>query len=242
MSRKQRRAQENALKQSTVQSAADIPYARPTDTSKPKPSKTLLDIAAEKQAQLVPGSKLDPKNIANVTVDNDGKVVPLPGSSIENLEDPSTIEISPWLDTLFLSISLSLIHFTLSTLTMHQYAQSLEFPPLIRTTLFTAFPTLFLIVHLFHGHLLPISTTNLSSRRKSFLNILRQGVLLALANVSGCYLIYLTNDKGYYAVMKNAPGVGTLWVFAVLELGLVGALLGVVGPGIYAWWHGYGVL
>lgn len=70
---------------------------------------------------------------------------------------------------------------------------------------------------------------------------LRQGALLVIANAAGCYLIQLTNDKGYYAVMKNAPSLGTLWVWAILELGLLGAVLGVLGPGVYAWKKGYGM-
>ena len=58
---------------------------------------------------------------------------------------------------------------------------------------------------------------------------IRQLLLLVMANVSGGYLIFLCNDRGYYAVMKNAPSIGTLWVFSILELGLLGAVLGVLG-------------
>ena len=251
MSRRQKRAKQNTSNTKNVQSVNDIHYARPdTNTTHSKPAKTLLQIAAEKQAQLIPGSKLDTSNVLNVTVDQDGNIIPLspsnPANNLSNtadgIEQLESTEISPWLDSLFLSISLSLIHFTLSTLTMHQYAQELSFLPLIRTTLFTAFPTLFLIIHLFHGHLLPLRTSSLSEAQKSMISYLRQGLLLGIACASGCYLIYLTNDKGYYAVMKNAPGIGTLWVFAILELRLVGALLGVLGPGVYAWRMGYGVL
>lgn len=41
---------------------------------------------------------------------------------------------------------------------------------------------------------------------------------------TGCYLIYITNVYGYIAVMKNAPGIGCLWIWSVIELDLLWAL------------------
>ena len=247
MSRRQRRAQQN---KSTVQTADDIPYAQPTEKS--KPAKTLFEIAAEKQAQLNPSSRKfnfnpkDQSNVVNVTIDKDGNVVPVTPSSPESvsatLDADEEAEISPWLDTLFLATSLSALHFTLEALTVHQYAQELKFLPIFQHTVLMALPTLTLIIHLFHGHLLPISTASLPEKAGAALYGSRQFLLLVIANVAGCYLIQLTNDKGYYAVMKNAPSIGTLWVWAILELGLLGAVLGVLGPGLYAWKMGYGVL
>ena len=241
MSRRQRRAQQT---KSTVQTANDIPHARPPDTStkdNPQPAKTLFEIAAEKQAQLNHSARRfdfspnETSNVVNVKVNEDGSITPL--SEAEREEG-----ISPYLDTLFLATSLSALHFTLEVLTVHQYAQELRFYPIFQHTLLMAFPTLALIIHLFHGHLLPISTVAWPEKAQAALIGLRHFLLLVIANVAGCYLIQLTNDKGYYAVMKNAPSIGTLWVWAILELGLLGALLGVAGPGLYAWKMGYGVL
>ncbi len=239
MSRRQRRAQQN---RGSIQTADDIPHARPPDNStrdKNKPAKTLFEIAAEKQAQLNPSSRkfnFDPKDsstVVNVKIDESGNVVPI---------TEEEAEVSPWLDTLFLGTSLSALHFTLEVLTVHQYAQELRFGPIVQHTLLMAFPTLTLVIHLFHGHLLPISTAALPEKARAAFVGLRQFLLLVIANIAGCYLIQLTNDKGYYAVMKNAPSIGTLWVWAILELGLLGALLGVAGPGLYAWKMGYGIL
>ncbi|RMZ80244.1 hypothetical protein DV738_g2755, partial [Chaetothyriales sp. CBS 135597] len=171
------------------------------DLSAPKPAKTLFQIAEERRAQL-----LAEKN------DDD-------------------LPLSPIWDTLFLSTSLSAAHFTLSVLTMHQYAEKLVFAPLVRATLLTAFPFLTLAIHLVHGHLFP--------RALPLVYALRQTILLVVANVAGCYLIYLCNDRGYYAVMKDAPNVGTVWVLCVIEMGVVGAVLGVLGPAAWARYNGY---
>lgn len=241
MSRRQRRAQQT---RSTVQTADDIPHARPSDiptAGSSKAVRTLYEIAAEKQAQLNPSARKfnfnpsDSSNVVNVKINEDGSIAPISN-------DEAEAEISPWLDTLFLATSLSALHFTLEVLTVHQYAQELRFYPIFQHALLMAFPTLTLIIHLFHGHLLPISTVGWPEKAQAALIGLRQLLLLVIANVAGCYLIQLTNDKGYYAVMKNAPSIGTLWVWAILELGLLGALLGVAGPGLYAWKMGYGVL
>lgn len=58
----------------------------------------------------------------------------------------------------------------------------------------------------------------------------------------GCYTVTAVNKNGYFAVMKRVPPLGTLWVWAVVEMDvLVGAasLLAVAG---YTWWNGFAVL
>jgi hypothetical protein len=234
MTRRQRRAQ--AQTQNKIHSVDDIPYSHPSSDS-PKPAKTLFELAEERRAHLQPSSApyspLNPQNVVNVKIHQDG--------TISHLDQPP-LE-TPWLDTLLFSLSLSALHFTLETLTVHQYAQELLFGPITQHTLFLAFPVLTLLIHLFHGHLLPHalreSIEGASEKTRSLLYALRQLLLLGMATVSGCYLIYVCNDRGYYAVMKNAPSVGTLWVWSVLELGLTGAVLGVLGPAGWARWNGY---
>ncbi|RMZ89719.1 hypothetical protein DV736_g3057, partial [Chaetothyriales sp. CBS 134916] len=238
----------------------DIPHSLP-DLSAPRPTKTLFQIAEERRAQLQGGSNqrnggsqqqpfldLSSKNVVNVKINPDGTIQEgqqqrdsssSPSSSDNNYNTP----LSPIWDTLFLSTSLSAAHFTLSVLTMHQYAEALVFGPLLRSTLFTAFPFLTLTIHLVHGHLFPRSITDAyesaSLATQSLLYALRQTVLLVIANIAGCYLIYLCNDRGYYAVMKDAPNVGIVWVCCVIEMGVVGAVLGVLGPAAWAQWKGY---
>lgn len=244
MNRKQRRAKDSH--NSSTRTADDLPLAQPDRSPSARNAKTLFEIAAEKQSQLNPNarkfnSNINPENVVQVEIGEDGKVVPNPalkslGGEVEERSE------TPWLDAILLSTSLTAIHFTLEVLTVHQYAQELRFSPIFAHAIFTAWPTLMVVVSLFHGLLLPISMEHFSNPVQRGIIILRQLIYVAVANSAGCYLIYLTNDKGYYAVMKNAPAVGTIWLWAILELGPVGALAGVVGPGSYAWWHGYGIL
>ncbi|EXJ55912.1 hypothetical protein A1O7_08843 [Cladophialophora yegresii CBS 114405] len=259
MNRKQRRAKDSTST-NHINTADDIPLAPPPKKTKaqtrdPK-TRTLLEIAAERQAELLGGSKsglhaapidanaLNPENIVQVKIGPDGSIVPdLSATSPLGVSASAAASDTPWLDTILLASSLSAVHFTLSVLAMHQYAEELRFPPLVLQTLGIACPTLTVLIALFHGNLLPSSLARLSSpAAKGWVVAARSLVYLVVANVAGCYLIWLTNDKGYYAVMKNAPSVGTIWVWAVLEMGLVGALAGVLGPGLYAWWFGYGIM
>ncbi|KEF55842.1 uncharacterized protein A1O9_08593 [Exophiala aquamarina CBS 119918] len=250
MNRKQRRAKESQNSSSTTKTVDDIPLSQPHRSPSARNAKTLFEIAAEKQAQLNPkdakfsSSNIRPENVVQVQIGEDGKVIPNAGLNSLGGEDGDAEERSemPWLDAILLTSSLAAIHFTLEVLTVHQYAEEVRFPPIFARTIFRALPTLMGVISLFHGLLLPISMESLSKPVQEWVVALRSLVYLVIANLAGCYLIYLTNDRGYYAVMKNAPAVGTIWVWAVLESGLLGALAGVVGPASYAWWYGYGLV
>ena len=41
---------------------------------------------------------------------------------------------------------------------------------------------------------------------------------------AGCYLITITNEYSYYHVLKQAPPLGVLWIWATIELDLSWAL------------------
>lgn len=243
MNRKQRRAKESH--NSSPRTADDITLTQPDRRPSARAPKTLFEIAAEKQAQLDPkarkfNGRIDPDNIVQVEIGEDGKVVP--NAALESIEGDSEERLeTPWLDAILLTSSLAATHFTLEVLTVHQYAQELRFPPIFAHTIFVAWPTLMVVVSLFRGLLLPISSKSFSKPVQRGFDVLQQLIFVAIANWAGCYMIYLNNDKGYYAVMKNAPAVGTIWLWAILELGLVGALAGVIGPGSYAWRYGYGL-
>ena len=255
MNRKNRRAKNST---DHISSAEDIPLTVPPEAtrSRDRKSKTLLDIAAERQAELHASSSgsaqnppdarsLKPENIVQVKVGKNGELITDSDPSLFSTSMLSGTTESesdtPWLDSVLLASSLSAVHFTLSVLAMHQYAEKVVFRPLILKTLFVAFPTLAILISLFHGDLLPSSLRNVGPRVKNWVVASRSLAYVVGANVAGCYLVRLTNDRGYYAVMKDAPGVGTVWIWAVLEMGLVGASAGVLGPGLYAWWFGYGI-
>ena len=88
-------------------------------------------------------------------------------------------------------------------------------------------PALFFVVWVLH--------TRLVVR----LRWIRQLFFLAASIVAGCYLVRIGNKSGYYAVMKTAPPVGTLWVWSVIEMELVWALMHVFVVGGFMWVNGY---
>ena len=69
---------------------------------------------------------------------------------------------------------------------------------------------------------------------------LRNIAFLIAAIFLGSKLIAMTNEDAYYAVMKRAPSIGTLWLWSILELPLFAALLGAVIPLSWAvFWKRY---
>lgn len=261
MTRRQRRAAvahgSPANDKNNISSASDIPMVRPSpsSSSKPKASKTLYEIAAERQAELSSQGQPFPRNTdigleskatKLITLTPDGTISENPTEDPSSFNKPAEEAPLPLLDTLLLSLPLSFLHFTLAFLTLHQYGQTdpndlrNSLLTLLKQTLLVAFPTLTLLIYVAHGHALPF----LTSKKKYTLAIqtARTIVYTLTATIAGSYLIHLTNDRGYYAVMKRAPAIGTLWVWCIIELGLVGAVVGVVGPGVFAWWRGYSVL
>lgn len=238
MNRKQRRSQNP--QRTNSDSDTEVPLARPPDNPK-VPAKTLYEIAAERQAALRPNdptlasTPLTKDNVVNVAIGPDGQIQQLDNTQLLGIADDAT---EPLADTVLLASSLGALHFTLEALTVHQYAEELVWTAVFFHTVFMAFPVLLLLVHFAHGHLVSVK---LGETGKKVVEVVRQVAFVGIANIAGCYLVYLTNDKGYMAVMKNAPSIGTLWVWAVIELGLAGALAGVAGPGLFAWYYGYGI-
>ena len=49
----------------------------------------------------------------------------------------------------------------------------------------------------------------------------------------------VSNEEPYFAVMKRAPPLGTVWVWCVLEQRLEVAVLGIAVVGGYFWFGGY---
>jgi hypothetical protein len=70
---------------------------------------------------------------------------------------------------------------------------------------------------------------------------LRQTIFFAMSVCSGCYLIYVTNKSGYLATQKQAPPLGCLWLWAVIELDLPWATLSLVAAGLFLWQGGHSI-
>jgi hypothetical protein len=96
-----------------------------------------------------------------------------------------------------------------------------------------------LLVYFLHPHAAnPGLVPGLSPRHQS---ALRQVIFFTTSTVAGCYLIHITNSFGYMAIMKQAPPIGCLWVWSVIELDLPWAVLSLAGAGGFLWQNGYSI-
>lgn len=199
-------------------------------------------------------SPFDESSYANQTKDSSAEDANKNDNENEEL-------IPPILDTLLLSFTLTVLHLTLGYLAAHQYAQHINLKALFRNSGFVAFPMLTLLIHLAHGHIISFSRgqgrqeiislfpwhsdkLSFSFLRKLLLPpSLKTIVFLPGAVMLGSKLITMTNEETYYAVMKQAPAVGTLWVWCILEIPVGAAILGAAGPLAWGvWGKGYSII
>jgi hypothetical protein len=209
---------------------AKIKLAHP-DRSGPDPSQeTLLDIAEKR-------GLLKAQQAAEEGLDESGE--PLVGRLGESIL---------W------SISLTMLHFTLDVLVANQYAVAIKWPALIARTA-QAFPSkshsptsramltdpvILFFFYSFHPHQSPpILLPRLPPRIQP---LLHQLLFFVSSITAGCYLIYITNMHGYYAVMKQAPPLGCLWIWSVIELDIFWATGSLIFCGIFLKAGGYSFL
>ncbi|KAL4973142.1 hypothetical protein BDW66DRAFT_108839 [Aspergillus desertorum] len=263
---------------------SSIPLARPpqTDASRDqKNGKTLVDLIAERQGELEgklssSGSKkgvetkyvrIDPMTGEISPFDEASHASTGTGPEGHSSEEDATDKelgddiIPALIDTILLSFPLTVLHLTLGYLAAHQYAQSINLSALFRNSGFVAFPTLTLLIHLAHGHIVNLRRGQTESevislfpwrseklcftflRRLLFPPSLKTLVFLPGAVILGNKLMAMTNEDTYYAVMKQAPAIGTLWVWCILEIPVGAAVLGALGPLLWGvWWKGYGII
>ncbi|MCJ1309004.1 hypothetical protein MMC25_002659 [Agyrium rufum] len=223
---------------SNIKSADDIPLAQPPrDTTSSKP-KTLYEIAAERQAQLQQYGQPFASTSANGIISNqfptktvkispDGILTELSESedvaSRDNLDDEELI--GPVGEALLYIVTLTMLHFTLDVVAHQQYREEIDWRMITRRTL-TVSPVLFGLVYGLHS-------------RKASLWV--QGLFAIMGAVTGCYLVYIANEMGYYAIMKRAPPLGTLWVWSVVEMQLTWALGSLAAVIAFFWQGGYSI-
>ena len=221
--RKERRA---AGLKGSVTKSSDIPLSQPSRET-PK-TKTLFEIAAERQSQLQHGEPFgdvdadpsSPPAISTTQINPDGTLTEISaGEDSQFTGDP----IGPFGQALFFTLTLSMLHFTLDVLVHHQYRQEIGWDLIIQRTLITL-PLLLALLYMLHSR-----STSLWA----------QSLFLCLSVGAGCYLIYSSNELAYFAVMKRAPPVGTLWVWSVIEMRLPFALGSLITVALYFWWGDY---
>lgn len=194
-----------------------IPLAQP-DRSGPK-SKTLYELAAERQAELEASGFYKDEGKRNAGPNGESN-----SQFISSSEDDEPI--GPLGDALVYTISLAAVHFTLDVLVFNQYRQEIVWNEIIWKTI-RMIPGLYFVLFL-----LKCNTA------KQFPRI-REIVFLVGSIVAGCYLVHTGNQGGYYAVMKQVPPIGVLWIWAMVEMDLRGCLINAVVVGGYTWYNGF---
>ena len=217
-------------KESPTESSADITLSQPDRNTPPSSYKTLIQIAEERQLFNRGDRKktpIDPKSIITTTINADGTLSNSVTSTSHQQNDDVVVVATPFLDILLYAFTLIILHFTLSLLVHHQYASK---PPslgplFLSSTVFTLTPALlFVLVFFLHprsGH--PAT----------------QVLFAVIATWTGAWLVYATNKEPYMAIMKKAPVLGTLWIWAIVELKWEWALATLSILGGWGWWKGY---
>jgi len=215
----------------TINSASKIPMSQP-DRSGPK-GKTLLEIADERtaalQGMMSSGQPFEKSLGDGLARDENGRVLlPAKDGDGENDDDDDDAVIGAGAESFFLATSLAMVHFTLDVLVFQQYAQEISWPAIFKRTTI-AYPILFLIVYM------------MKSELANRFQTLKQLFCLAVAVASGCYMIYAGNTYDYFAVMKQAPPLGTLWIWSVIEMKLGYGLASIAVDAGFLLWNGYTV-
>ncbi|KAL1891951.1 hypothetical protein Sste5346_007295 [Sporothrix stenoceras] len=214
--------------------AAGIKLVQP-DRSAPQ-GKTLLDFAGEQnlfQQADARQRQLNKEKTGEPDSDDESD----DGEGDEEEEEPS---ISPFaeriLDTILWCVSLAMLHFTLDVLVQNQYAVEIEWHVVIKRSL-QALGVFCLIFYNLHRH--PSDPRLLPGLPTRYQDPLRQMLFFVTSTVTGCYLIHITNEYSYIAVLKQAPPIGCLWIWAVIELNLAWAVPSLAIAGGYMKYMGY---
>ncbi|EON99144.1 hypothetical protein UCRPA7_5373 [Phaeoacremonium minimum UCRPA7] len=117
------------------------------------------------------------------------------------------------MDSVLWTVSLAMLHFTLDVLVQNQYAVQISWSA--------------------------VSTRAVQAFFAIYQNALRQAIFFVASIAAGCYLIHISNKYDYLAVMKQAPPLGCLWVWSVIELDLPFAVLSLACAALFLWQGGY---
>lgn len=157
-------------------------------------------------------------------------------------------------ETLLWTGIIATLHFTFDVLVQQQYAMDIDWVLVVQRTL-TAWLCKFLAISV-------ASITNVVTTvfiglfyvlhphysQKKFIPLVpqeyqepvRQAIFFVASTLGGCYLIHISNRYGYVAVMKQAPPIGCLWVWSVVEMDILWAFPSLCIAVAYAYKNGYG--
>ncbi|KAF4454761.1 hypothetical protein F53441_2839 [Fusarium austroafricanum] len=142
-------------------------------------------------------------------------------------------------ETLLWTGVIAMLHFTFDVLVQRQFAMDLDWFLIVQRTL-TAWILFVALFYVLHPHYSQKTTFPLVPQ--DYQETIRQAIFFVASTLAGCYLIHISNNYGYIAVMKQAPPVGCLWVWAVVEMNILWAFPSLCIAVAYAYKNGYGFM
>ncbi|QUC23617.1 uncharacterized protein UV8b_07858 [Ustilaginoidea virens] len=121
------------------------------------------------------------------------------------------LEASLW------TASIAMLHFTFDVLVQHQYGREIHWAAVWARAARAWSVFLFLFYFLHAREPADVLVPGVAARHQ---RRLRLALFFAASVAAGCYLIHISNTYGYLATMKQAPPLGCLWLWAVVELDL----------------------
>lgn len=218
--RKERRAEAKESGK-PVEPPTKTPKMKMAQPDRSRPSgKTLLDVYDEKKELLEQGQPFDKKYEDGLPRGESGNILEA------GLGDGEPI--GPLGDAVFWAVCLTMFHFTLDVLVFNQYAQDIVWPAIIKRSA-TILPILFLVIYI------------MRSETAKKLEWGRQILFFVMGTAAGCYLIQAGNKYDYFFVMKQAPPLGTFWVFSVIEMNLYFGVASVLIDLVFLWVNDFSV-
>lgn len=182
------------------------------------------------------------------------------GDASTELNELSNPPIGRLGEAILWSISLAMLHFTFDVLTQNQYAVEISWSSITAKSLqaFVGKPeaktiqpfapdsanwlssVILLLFYILHPHPTPSPFLPRLPQRYSY--VLHQLMFFLGSVLTGCYLIHITNKYNYYAVLKQAPPLGCMWIWSVIELDLKWAVGSLICCGAFLRWGGYSYL
>ncbi|KAA8912903.1 hypothetical protein FN846DRAFT_903259 [Sphaerosporella brunnea] len=192
---------------------SELPLKTPEYGKKPT-GRTLLDLIDEKRPRDAAGNPISASHKEGEAGEEDKEA--------EEMEEV----FGHRANTFFFAVPLTILLFWLDVLVHMQYRQQTDFKLVIMRCI-KAFPAIYAIHYVFHP-------------RRMWVTV--RMFLFGMSIAAGCYIVKAVNKHGYYFVMKKTPPLGTLWIWAVIEMGLMEAVLSLVAVYGYTYYAGYSII
>ncbi|RKP13994.1 hypothetical protein BJ684DRAFT_1172, partial [Piptocephalis cylindrospora] len=147
-----------------------------------------------------------------------GKEIPIPGAKPRKTQPPSPMDGEDFIFRAVLyTIPFTTLYVLLHSLVFKQYGEVLGLVELISQASKAA-PILAIFIYY----------TNARRDRK-----LIQTLFIALCIFCGSYMLYLVEKSPALGIMRQAPGLATLWIYAIFMLDLTKAMISLAVVGAY---------